>query len=120
MLWQDTQAKFQLFQSEIQKLSLTTLEGGRFISIQSQFDKGKAMKWWQRVKTRPFLLIALGDSPSDALLVAADVAVVINSASRSTGSAGPATIIRTGLPGPAGWRRNRAILNCSIATTAHC
>ena len=53
ILWQDTQANFQLFQSEIQKLSLITLEGGRFISIQSQFDKGEAMKWWQARQNPP-------------------------------------------------------------------
>ena len=106
MLWQDTQANFQLFQSEIQRLSLITLEGGRFISIQSQFDKGSAMQWWQarHSQPRPFL-IALGDSPNDlSLLAAADVAVVIKSGkSDQLYPQGPATVIRTSMPGPAGW-----------------
>lgn len=115
MLWQDTQANFQLFKSEIQKLSLTTLEGGRFISIQSQFDKGEAMKWWQARQNPPLpFLIALGDSPNDlSLLAAADVAVVIKSGkSDQLDPQGPATIIRTSLPGPAGWNDGiRQILN---------
>lgn len=106
VLWQDTQANFQLFQSEIQKLSLITQEGGRFISIQSQFDKGSAMHWWQarHNQPRPFL-IALGDSPNDlSLLDAADVAVVIKSGkSDQLYPQGPATVIRTSMSGPAGW-----------------
>jgi len=115
MIWQDTQANFQLFQSEIQKLSLTTLEGGRFISIQSQFDKGYAMKWWQarHNQPRPFL-VALGDGPNDvSLLAAADAAVVIKSGkSDQLDPQGPATVIRTSIPGPAGWNDGiRQILN---------
>ncbi|MEC7605344.1 MAG: HAD-IIB family hydrolase [Pseudomonadota bacterium] len=115
MLWQDTQANFQLFQSEIQRLSLTTLEGGRFLSIQSQFGKGKAMKWLQARQghPRPFL-IALGDSPNDlSLLAAADVAVVIKSGkSDHLHPQGPATVIRTSIAGPAGWNDGiKQILN---------
>ena len=60
------------------------------------------MKWWQARQNPPLPLIALGDSPNDlSLLVAADVAVVINSAS-PINPQGPATIGRTSLPGPAG------------------
>ena len=115
MLWQDTQVNFQLFQSEIQRLSLTTLEGGRFLSIQSQFGKGKAMKWLQARQShpRPFL-IALGDSPNDlSLLAAADVAVVIKSGkSDHLHPQGPATVIRTSIAGPAGWNDGiKQILN---------
>ena len=68
--------------------------GGRFISIQSQFDKGEAMKWWQARQNPPLpLLIALGDSPNDlSLLAAADVAVVIKSGkSDQLDPQGPAT-----------------------------
>ncbi len=106
MLWHDTQTNFQLFQKELQKLSLITQEGGRFISIQGQFDKGKGMRWWQArySEPRPFL-VALGDSPNDlSLLNAADVAVVIKSdKSDQLDSLGPATVIHTNIPGPAGW-----------------
>ena len=115
MLWQDTQANFQLFQREIQKLSLATLQGGRFISIQSQFDKGSAMQWWQARQSQPLpFLIALGDSPNDlSLLDAADVAVVIKSGkSDQLYPQGPATVVRTSMPGPAGWNEGiRKILD---------
>ena len=106
MLWQDTQANFQQFAKELQKLNLTTLEGGRFISIQSDFDKSNGMKWWQARYPAPQpLLIALGDSPNDeSLLAAADVAVAIKSAkSDQLAPTGPKRIIRTKRPGPSGW-----------------
>lgn len=106
MLWQDTHANFQLFLEALAKLELTTLEGGRFISIQSDFDKGNGMKWWQSrfAEPRPFL-VALGDSPNDeSLLAAADVAVAIKSAkSDQLDPAGPQRLIRTNRPGPSGW-----------------
>lgn len=106
MLWQDTQANFQLFLKALAELDLTTLEGGRFISIQSDFDKSHGMKWWQSqfAEPRPFL-VALGDSPNDAsLLAASDVAVAIKSAkSDQLDPAGPQRLIRTKRPGPSGW-----------------
>lgn len=106
MLWQDTHANFQLFLKALAKLDLTTLEGGRFISIQSDFDKSNGMKWWQSrfAEPRPFL-VALGDSPNDeSLLAAADVAVAIKSAkSDQLDPAGPQRLIRTNRPGPSGW-----------------
>jgi mannosyl-3-phosphoglycerate phosphatase len=50
--------------------------------------------------------IALGDSPNDErMLNAADIAVVIKSArSEALLVSGPQRIIRTELPGPAGWQ----------------
>ena len=106
VLWQDTQANFQLFLAALAELDLTTLEGGRFISIQSGFDKSNGMKWWQSrfADPKPFL-VALGDSPNDeSLLAAADVAVAIKSAkSDQLEPAGPQRLIRTKRPGPPGW-----------------
>ena len=106
MLWQDTQANFQLFLEALARRDLTTLEGGRFVSIQSGFNKSNGMKWWQSrfAEPRPFL-VALGDSPNDeSLLAAADVAVAIKSAkSDQLDPAGPQRLIRTNRPGPAGW-----------------
>ena len=115
MLWQDTQTNFQLFLKELQKLSLTTLEGGRFCSIQGHFDKSGGMKWWQAhcSESRPFL-VAVGDSPNDmSLLAAADVAVIIKSdKSHKLNPVGPATVLRTRMPGPAGWNEGiKQVLN---------
>ena len=85
---------------------MVALEGGQFISIQSNFDKGLAMRWWiSRLNEISPTIIALGDSPNDtAMLSAADIAVVIRSAkSESLEITGPKKIIYTDKEGPEGW-----------------
>ena len=106
ILWQDTPEKQRQFEGALRDLGLITQEGGRFISIQSRFDKGSSTKWW-RSQHDPLrtCVIALGDSPNDeALLDAADIAIVIESEkSNLLRPRTPCRVIRTVLSGPSGW-----------------
>ena len=58
-----------------------TIEGGQFLSIQSNYDKGRATRWLRSHNgNSDALIIALGDGPNDqTMLSEADIAVVIKS-----------------------------------------
>ena len=86
VLWQGTPLEKQHFIKQAQQLGAHVLEGGRFIHLSGDCDKGKALHvvkclyqalWQQQVTT-----IALGDSGNDiAMLEAANIAVQIRSPS---------------------------------------
>ncbi|MFT4863078.1 MAG: mannosyl-3-phosphoglycerate phosphatase [Pseudohongiellaceae bacterium] len=112
ILWQDSQSAKTEFLNRLSKQGLQLLEGGRFLSIQSHYDKSDAMTWLtQKLSSplSPLISIALGDSPNDeAMLNSADIAVIIKSAKSDQVSCPNAKLtIKTSKPGPAGW--NQAI-----------
>ncbi len=113
ILWRDSTTAKTEFLEELKRHELQLLEGGRFFSIQSRYDKSDAMKWLTE-KHAPHsdevITVALGDSPNDmAMLNTADIAVIIKSAKSDQIHCPDAEkIIRTIKPGPAGW--NDAIL----------
>ena len=95
------------FRNRLQELNLQLLEGGRFHSIQGQYDKATAMHWLMQQDTHQHkLVVALGDSPNDeAMLNAATIAVVVKSAKSDRLQLDrPAHVIRTSSPGPLGWQ----------------
>lgn len=109
LLWHGDDAGRKAFEAELAGRQLRLVKGGRFFSLQGQFDKAQAMLWlkaWFQ-RQQPVTLIALGDSPNDAaMLNAADIAVVIKSAqSDSMQVTKPARVIRTTEPGPGGWQQ---------------
>ena len=111
ILWGDSVDARAKFERRIAQLGLRLLEGGRFLSIQSHFDKSNAMNWMIQQqpappKSQPLITVALGDSPNDeAMLNSADIAVVIKSAkSDRIRLNGPNKVIRTKHPGPVGWQ----------------
>lgn len=108
ILWRGAASSRQQFEQQLADLDLSLLEGGRFLSIQSQHDKSDAMTWLreQQDEAVDVITVALGDSPNDtAMLEAADVAVIIKSAkSDRIALQQPTRVIRTSRPGPAGWK----------------
>jgi mannosyl-3-phosphoglycerate phosphatase len=110
ILWRDSESALLKFQNDLLGMDLQLLQGGRFMSIQGNYDKSSAMQSvinQQRVQLagRASTVVALGDSPNDAaMLNVADIAVLIKS-----GKSGlihcpdAAQIIHTKRPGPAGW-----------------
>lgn len=115
ILWRDSEPALQRFQSALEKMDLRLLQGGRFLSIQGQFDKRDAIDWMvaDTAKQQPAdlpVVVALGDSPNDAaMLNAADVAVVIKSPkSDLIDCSGARRLIYSKHPGPTGW--NEAML----------
>ena len=114
ILWQDSLAAKAEFVVTLKDLGLQLLEGGRFMSIQSQFDKSDAMHWLTQKlgsAANPMTTVALGDSPNDAaMLNKADIAVIIKSAkSEQILCPNAGTLIKTRKTGPSGW--NEAILD---------
>lgn len=108
ILWRGAASMRSRFESELDAMGLTLLEGGRFLSIQGHHDKSNAMHWMreQQFGSEAVITVALGDSPNDsAMLEAADIAVIIKSAkSDRIELRQPNKIIRTSRPGPAGWK----------------
>lgn len=109
LLWQGDDQSRLSFEEYIAEKQLRLVRGGRFYSLQGQFDKARAMQWLRDHYRRqqPVTMIALGDSPNDcAMLNAADIAVIIQSPLSATMEvSGPQRVIRTTLPGPEGWQQ---------------
>jgi mannosyl-3-phosphoglycerate phosphatase len=111
LLWHDTEKRFLAFVARLNEHGLRAIQGGRFISVMGEFDKASAMQWLikryqQQNPLQNWTTVALGDSPNDeAMLQAASIAVVIQSArSHELNINKPKRVIRTLLPGPAGWQ----------------
>lgn len=112
LVWQDSEENLERFLAELSLRGLKAQQGGRFLTVAGETDKGRAVAALRKLcspgrKTR---VIALGDSPNDeAMLNSADIAVVIKSAKSATMHIhGPDKIIYTQECGPEGW--NRAML----------
>jgi len=105
LCWQDSEEAKTCFLEALAAAGLTALQGGRFLSVAGRTDKGRALARLRERYTGAHV-IALGDSPNDeAMLSAADIAVIIKSArSDSIRAEGAGRVIRTTLPGPEGWR----------------
>ena len=106
IIWQDSDKKLDHFKVELKRNNLVAIEGGHFLSIQSEYDKGLAARWLRSHNGNfDSLIIALGDGPNDqTMLSEADVAVVIKSPkSHLIQVEGPLRVIHTDNPGPQGW-----------------
>ncbi len=105
--WHDSESALNQFREELDNLGLQLIEGGRFFSIQGNYDKSTAMQWLAQRNANPEkLIVALGDSPNDiAMLEAADIAVIVKSAKSNLITLNkPSTVIHTTEPGPEGWQ----------------
>lgn len=109
VLWQDEQSKKEAFLKTIAARGAHPLEGGRFIHISGDCDKGQALNWlcseYQRQNKTTTQSIALGDGNNDvAMLEAADIAVRIASPSHEPPTLKKEEQVYTStLHGPAGW-----------------
>ncbi|MGC3835451.1 HAD-IIB family hydrolase [Moritella viscosa] len=119
ILWKGNAAQKQIFIQHFKKQGATILEGGRFLHICGDCNKGKAMNWLMNQfklfnpQQTPYS-IALGDGNNDiAMLEAAQYAAIILSpvhippklkrrqhliTSKSTGPTGWAEVLATLLP----------------------
>lgn len=113
-LWRGDPAALAAFRQKVDKAGLRLLEGGRFLHLLGDTDKGMAVRLvvkhlrshgWSITRT-----IALGDSNNDRdMLLAVDNPVIIQKPDGSHLSlAERPDAILTDLPGPAGW--NQAVL----------
>ncbi|MCK9607672.1 MAG: HAD-IIB family hydrolase [Methylomonas sp.] len=84
LAWRGTDAERAQFIAELRQLGAKVMEGGRFIHVSGDCDKGKAMSWlaeqYQLTFQTPVMTIAAGDGQNDiAMLESADIAVLIPS-----------------------------------------
>jgi len=111
IIWQDTDQALSAFRADVLGSGLNLLQGGRYLHILGDTDKGRAMMLLKEVYAsmnkdgRQPVVMALGDSQNDlAMLQAADIAAFI----RSPVNALPDTSVVHQLmiseqTGPAGW-----------------
>jgi mannosyl-3-phosphoglycerate phosphatase len=104
IVWEGTGDERSAFLAALEARGLRGVQGGRFLSVQGRYDKREAMRWLCRDPTR--FIVALGDSPNDAAMLAdADLAVVVRSRRSHTLDLPQGTRSwHTLQPGPEGWR----------------
>lgn len=111
LIWQDTEAALSSFRAEVTSNGLNLLQGGRYLHVLGDTDKGRAMQTLKEIYTHQRSngqaprTLALGDSQNDiAMLQAADMAAFIRSPVNDlpdTASVPRAMISEQ--TGPAGW-----------------
>lgn len=119
VVWNGSESEKLDFVSELEAMGASVLQGGRFLHVSGECDKGQAMNWLaeqfqneqsnSEVKT-----VAIGDSQNDiAMLEQASIALIIRSAAHS-----PPKLERSNNTyiseqfGPAGWSEGvNSILN---------
>jgi mannosyl-3-phosphoglycerate phosphatase len=114
MLWRSDEESLRRFQRKAEAAGMRLLQGGRFLHLLSDTDKGKAIihivNHLRSQGEKIDKTIALGDSDNDrAMLMAADIPIIVrkHDGSHMTLPERPETRV-TDEPGPAGW--NQALL----------
>lgn len=109
LIWKSTEQRKQAFIAMLIESGANVLQGGRFLNVTGNCDKGQALKWLSEYykkekKNDELISIAAGDSQNDvAMLDAADKAIIIRS------PVAPSPLIRnpnkyqTQATGPEGW-----------------
>ncbi len=109
--WQDNEAQYDLLCSLLVQENLSAVKGGRFVSISSAVNKGKALQWLRKYyseKTNKSIkIIALGDGENDLpMLEEADHPILIRSPAHSLPSIKRDELIITNELGPEGWNNS--------------
>lgn len=108
--WLGTELQKQTFKKQLTAAGANVLQGGRFLHISGNSDKGTAMLWLSKLLTNnqpntTFTTVALGDSYNDnEMLEVADIAIQIKSHKHDF----PAlqrtdNVLQSSLFGPSGW-----------------
>lgn len=110
ILWTGCDSQKQLFIKELREQDITVQEGGRFIHLSGDVNKGDALRWFlaeyqAQFSQKPCLSIALGDGKNDIpMLDAADISVRIISPSNPPPTlTKQENVMTSSEPGPLGW-----------------
>ncbi|MBY6191956.1 HAD-IIB family hydrolase [Microbulbifer agarilyticus] len=84
LLWQGTEQEKTAFTGRAEAAGFATLQGGRFLHVLGQTDKGHATQLLQQIyqqhSNRPCKLVGSGDGPNDLdMLKVADIAIIVRS-----------------------------------------
>lgn len=121
LVWLGSEEEKTAFCEEIHALGLNTLQGGRFLHVLGQTDKGKAVEFLRERFSKTPTIIALGDGPNDiAMLKAADIGIIIATPTgRVLDFEADNRIIRSKHQGPEGWVETLSPLIEEFPTTAN-
>ncbi|NDV92894.1 HAD-IIB family hydrolase [Alteromonas sp. 345S023] len=117
VLWKGDENKKRDFIKAIRDRGAYPLEGGRFIHVSGNCDKGQALQWlakeYQKQTETDVRTFALGDGNNDvAMLEAADVAIRILSPVNPPPEIQKEEVYTSTLPGPRGWNEMLTQLLC--------
>lgn len=107
--WLGSKEKKQQFIQTLKQQRALVLQGGRFLHISGNCNKGRALQWltsaYQQQTKQHYQCIAIGDSGNDiAMLEAADQAILIRSPAHDFPIVkGKQLPIKTTVYGPEGW-----------------
>jgi mannosyl-3-phosphoglycerate phosphatase len=105
LIWLSGEDSLADFQQQLQENGLTTLQGGRFMHVIGNCDKGKATTELMACYKGKVKSIVLGDSANDAaMLLIADLSIIVNSPSNHQLQKIVTADIQTQAPAPDGWR----------------
>ncbi|MFV8781934.1 HAD-IIB family hydrolase [Microbulbifer sp. SA54] len=108
LLWQGNEQQKAAFVARANAAGFTTLQGGRFLHLLGQTDKGVATrllkKTYQHFSDQTYRLIASGDGPNDLdMLKVADIAILVRSPAHPPPPLAHPQLIVTRALGPFGW-----------------
>jgi mannosyl-3-phosphoglycerate phosphatase len=105
LIWQADKNALSDFRQQLRQHGLATLQGGRFLHVIGNCDKGMATKRLASCYRDDVRIIALGDSANDAaMLSAADISIIVKSPSNHQLQERITADIHTQQPAPDGWR----------------
>jgi len=105
LIWQADKKALSDFRQQLRQHGLATLQGGRFLHVIGNCDKGMATKRLTSCYRDDVRIIALGDSANDAaMLSVADISIIVNSPSNHQLQERITADIHTQQPAPDGWR----------------
>ena len=106
LIWHAGEAALTEFQQQLDSFGLTTLQGGRFLHVIGECDKGLATQRLAEQYAGDVKIIALGDSANDAaMLNRADISVIVDSPSNHQLRKLVTADIQTKASAPEGWQQ---------------
>jgi mannosyl-3-phosphoglycerate phosphatase len=104
-LWHEDEQSLNKLINNLQEYNLSVLQGGRFLHVIGNCDKGRATKRLASCYEGTVKTIALGDSANDAaMLKAANISIIVNSPSSKQLDQLVSADYQTEATAPEGWK----------------
>lgn len=104
LIWHADKITLDNFRQRLKSHNLTTLQGGRFLHVLGDCDKGRATRFLAKCYNDDIKIIALGDSANDAAMLAeADISIIVNSPSNHQLTQLITPTLQTRASAPQGW-----------------